>query len=153
MLRPLPLAQIAYAAAVSLPPTATYQVTLQTNCSSQQYSIWQIWYSFSALTLLVGWQGGHLACKKIERWGAGTGICPGRGADLHMAQLMPLPSTVSCFSKTQIRFIILVPAQLGRPAQRAVKQVLLLCRAVRFLRCKQFFKCLLNVQLFRLNEQ
>jgi len=26
-------------------------------------------------------------------------ICLGRGADLHMAQLMPLPLTVSCFSK------------------------------------------------------
>jgi len=29
-------------------------------------------------------------------------ICPERGADLHMAQLMPLPLTVSCFSKIQI---------------------------------------------------
>jgi len=27
-----------------------------------------------------------------------------RGADLHMAQLMPLPLTVSCFSKIQIGF-------------------------------------------------
>ena len=30
-------------------------------------------------------------------------ICLERGADLHMAQLMPLPLTVSCFSKIQIR--------------------------------------------------
>ena len=29
-------------------------------------------------------------------------ICLGRGADLHMAQLMPLPLTLSCFSKIQI---------------------------------------------------
>jgi len=29
-------------------------------------------------------------------------ICLGRGADLHMAQLMPLPLTISCFSKIQI---------------------------------------------------
>ena len=28
-------------------------------------------------------------------------ICLERGADLHMAQLMPLPLTVSCFSKIQ----------------------------------------------------
>jgi len=41
-------------------------------------------------------------CAVIEWWGAGTGICLGRGADLHMAQLMPLPPTVSCFSKIQI---------------------------------------------------
>ena len=33
-----------------------------------------------------------------------------QGADLHMAQLMPLPLTVSCFSKIQIGFTFLVPA-------------------------------------------
>jgi len=37
-----------------------------------------------------------------EWWGAGVVICLGRGADLHMAQLVPLPLTVSCFSKIQI---------------------------------------------------
>jgi len=42
---------------------------------------------------------------------------------LHMAQLMPLPLTVSCFSKIQIGFTFLVPAHLGSPGQRAVKQV------------------------------
>ena len=36
-------------------------------------------------------------------------ICLQQGADLHMAQLMPLPLTVSCFSKTQIGFTFLVP--------------------------------------------
>jgi len=59
-------------------------------------------YAFSALTLVVGWQEGHLACKKLSRGGAGTGTCLGQGAYLHMAQLMPLPPTVSCFSKIQI---------------------------------------------------
>ena len=59
-------------------------------------------FSFSALTLLVGRQKGHPACKKLEWWGAGVVICLERGADLHMAQLMPLPLTVSCFSKIQI---------------------------------------------------
>ena len=37
-------------------------------------------------------------------------ICLERGAYLHMAQLMPLPLTVSCFSKIQIGFTFLVPA-------------------------------------------
>jgi len=60
--------------------------------------------AFSALTRLVGRQEGHPACKKLEWWGAGMVICLERGADLHMAQLMPLPLTVSCFSKTQIGF-------------------------------------------------
>jgi len=36
---------------------------------------------------------------KTEWWGAGVVFCVERGADLHMAQLMPLPLTVSCFSK------------------------------------------------------
>jgi len=40
---------------------------------------------------------------------------------LHMAQLMPLPLTVSCFSKIQIGFTFLVPAHPGRPGQRAIK--------------------------------
>jgi len=42
-------------------------------------------------------------------------ICLERGADLHMAQLMPLPLTVSCNSKIQIGFTFLVPAHLGSP--------------------------------------
>ena len=50
-------------------------------------------------------------------------ICLERGADLHMAQLMPLPLTVSCFSKIQIGFTFLVPAHPGGPGKRAVKRV------------------------------
>jgi len=46
-----------------------------------------------------------------------------RDADLHIAQLMPLPLTVSCFSKIQIGFTFLVPAHLGSPGKRAVKRV------------------------------
>ena len=40
-----------------------------------------------------------------------------------MAQLMPLPLTVSCFSKIQIGFTFLAPAHLGSPGKRAVKWV------------------------------
>ena len=50
-------------------------------------------------------------------------VCLERGADLHIAQLMPLPLTVSCSSKTQIGFTFLVAAHLGSPGQRAVKRV------------------------------
>ena len=42
---------------------------------------------------------------------------------LHTAQLMPQPLTVSCFSKIQIGFTFLVPADPGSPGQRAVKRV------------------------------
>jgi len=50
-------------------------------------------------------------------------ICLERGADLHMAQLMPLTLTLSSFSKIQIGFAFLVPAHLGSPGHRAVKRV------------------------------
>ena len=55
--------------------------------------------------------------------GSGVVICLELGADLHMAQLMPLPLTVSCFSKIQIGVTHLVPAYPGIPGQRAVKRV------------------------------
>ena len=40
-----------------------------------------------------------------------------------MAQLMPLPLIVSCFSKIQIGLTFLVPAHPGSPGKRAVKWV------------------------------
>jgi len=36
-----------------------------------------------------------------------------RGADLHTAQLMPLPLTVSCFSQIQIGFDLSGTGSLG----------------------------------------
>jgi len=81
------------------------------------------------LTLLVGRQEGHPVCKKLS---AGVVICLERGADLHMAQLMPLPLTVSCFSKILIGFTFLVPAHPGSPGQRAVKRV---CVNIAFSEC------------------
>ena len=56
-------------------------------------------------------------------------ICLEQGADMHMAQLMPLPLTVSCFSKIQIGFTFLVPAHPGSPGKRAVKRVCM-CMAI-----------------------
>jgi len=50
-------------------------------------------------------------------------ICLERGAGLHMAQLMPLPLTVSCFSKVEIGFTFLVLAHQGSPGQWAIKRV------------------------------
>ena len=50
-------------------------------------------------------------------------ICLERDADLHTAQMIPLPLTVSCFSKIQIGLTFLVSAHLGRPRKRAVKRV------------------------------
>ena len=50
-------------------------------------------------------------------------ICLEQSADLHMAQLMLFPLTVSYFSKIQIGFTFLVLAHLGSPGKRAVKRV------------------------------
>jgi len=84
-------------------------------------------FAFSTLTLLVGRQEAHPACKKLNGgvlvW---LSACLERGADLHTAQLMPLPLTVSCFSKIQTGFTFLVPAYLGSPGKRAFKQVYVL---------------------------
>jgi len=54
-----------------------------------------------------------------------------RGADLHMAQLMPLPLTVSCSSKIQTGFTFLVPAHPGSPGQWAKRVCVCVCVRVR----------------------
>ena len=55
---------------------------------------------------------------KTEWWAVRVVICLKQGADLHMAQLMPLLLTVSCFSKIQIGFTFLVLAHPGSSGQR-----------------------------------
>jgi len=58
----------------------------------------------SASVLWRCWFGGRkgIWLVKNEWWGAGMFIRLERDADLHMSQLMPLPLTVSCFSKIQM---------------------------------------------------
>jgi len=71
------------------------------------------------------WLGGRKGIWPVKNywkwWSACMVICLEWGADLHMAQLMPLPLTVSCFRKIQIGFTFLVPAHPGNTGQRAVK--------------------------------
>jgi len=93
------------------------------SCKYCFVTVEDVCFAFSALTLLVGQQEGHPACKRTEWWGAGVVVYLERGADLHMAQLMPLRLTVSCFSKIQIGFTFLVPAHPGSSRKRAVKRV------------------------------
>jgi len=94
-----------------------------------------IWYVPSVLWRC--WLGSRKGIRPVKNWVVGywhgylayTGYWHGyamqvleRGADLHMAQRMPLPLTVSCFSTIQIGFSFLVPARPGSPGQRAVKR-------------------------------
>ena len=96
--------------------------------------------------LLLGWQEGHPACKKTEWWGAGMVICLERGAYLHIAQLMPLPLTVSCFSEIQIGFTFQVPAHLGSHGKRAVKRVCVLCHSFMLLMLLHPLHCVAYTQ-------
>jgi len=86
--------------------------------------------AFSALTLLVGWQEGHPACKKLSGgvlawlsvWSeVQTCIWP---------SWCHLPLTVSCFSKIQIGFTFLVPAHLGSPGKGSLNVCVCVCYAI-----------------------
>ena len=54
-------------------------------------------------------------------------ICLERDADLHMAQMMPLPFTFSCFSKIQIIFAFLVLAYPGSPGKGPLNGCVYVC--------------------------
>jgi len=102
--------------------------------------------AFSALTLLVGRQEGHPVCKKTEWWGAGVVICLERGADLHLAQLMPLPLTVSCFSKIQIGFTFLVPAHLGDPGKRPLNRCVCIIKGIYIAQVRKGHICAMSAE-------
>ena len=63
-----------------------------------------------------------------------------RGAELHVVQLMPLPLTVSCFSKIQIGFNFLVPAHPGSPGKGPLNGCV----------CIGLFSCIVASQFNRL---
>ena len=93
-------------------------------CSPDSNALVAVSNAFSALTLLVWRQEGMWPVKnRVVGYWHGYLICLQRGADLHMAQLMPLPLTVSCFSKIQIGFTFMFPAHQGSPRQRDIKRV------------------------------
>ena len=71
------------------------------------------------------WLGGRKGIRPVKNWvvRCWNGYLPGARCRLAYAQLMPLPLTVSCFSKIQIGFTFLVPAHPGRPGKRATKRV------------------------------
>ena len=94
--------------------------------------------------LLVGQQGGHLACKKNWVVGCWRGYLLEWCAHLHMAQLMPLPLTVSCFSKVQIGFTFLALAYPSSPGKMAVKCVMNFFLANCYYYCFSFWHCCLH---------
>ena len=82
-------------------------------------------FTYLPSVLWCYWLGSRKGIRPVknEWWGAGMVICLERGADLHTTQLMPLPLTVSCFSKIQIGFTFLVLAHPGSHRKWAVRWV------------------------------
>ena len=81
-------------------------------------------FAFGALTLLVGWQEGHLACKKLT-----GGVLVARLSAWSEVQTCIWPSWCHCHSlslasvKSRVVFTILVPAYSGSPGKGAVECV------------------------------
>ena len=122
------------------------QTTLSLYFNLESLTCWEIWslhtwlmYLYSLCSLYNSlvkfwivpsvlwrcWLGGRKGIrpvKNLEWSGTGMDICLERDTDMHMAQLMPLPLTFSCFSKIQIGFTFLAPADPGSPGKRAVKR-------------------------------
>ena len=90
--------------------TFTIRLLLNENMGAVKASSIVLW-AFSALTLLVGRQEGHPACKKLSG-GVLAWLSVQSEVQTYMAQLMPLPSTVSSV-KSRLIFTFLVPAHLG----------------------------------------
>ena len=80
----------------------------------------EAWMSVNMAVFWRCWLGDSKGIRPVKNLSCG-GLA--RGADLHMAQLMPLRLTVSCFSKTQTGFTFLVSAHPGIPGKRAIKHV------------------------------
>jgi len=98
------------------------------NCAENQrfgikLSCWLMILFFSALTLLVGRQEGHPACKKLSGW---VLVCLSVWSEV---QTCIWSSWCHCHSlslasvKSRLVFTFLVPVHPGSPGQRAVKWV------------------------------
>jgi len=84
------------------------------------YNILMMQYLYKLPSVLwCCWLGSRKGIRPVKtEWrGAGMVICLERDADLHIAQLMPLPLTVCCFSKIQIGFTFLLLAHTRSPGK------------------------------------
>ena len=71
----------------------------------------------------LGDRKGIRPVKKTQWWGTGVVSCLEQSADLHTAQLMPLPLAVSCFSKIKTGFTFWYRLTRVVSDKRAVKLV------------------------------
>jgi len=103
--------------------TSKYYPNTSKFCNIFSFHIGNTFLAFSALTLLVRQQEGHPVCKKLSGGVLAWLSAWSEVQTCSMVQRMPLPLTVSCFSKIQFGFTFLVLAHPGSPGQRAVKRV------------------------------
>jgi len=70
-------------------------------------SLWWLPYTCMPSVLWHCWLGGRKGIRLVKNWveGCWNGYLSGVRCRLHMTQLMPLPLTVSCFSKIQIGLV------------------------------------------------
>jgi len=86
---------------------------------------------FSALTLLVGHEEGHPACKKLMRCWRGY-LCGGRCKLLaHGAADATAAPVISCFVKIQIGLTFLMPAYPSCPGKKPLNG----CLSLLHVRC------------------
>jgi len=97
----------------------SWHLELYNHHSSPNLIISQAYILLVPSVLWRRWLGGRKGIRPVKNWvvSAGVVFCLERGADLHMAQRMPLPLTVTCFSKIQIGLTFLVPAHPGSPGK------------------------------------
>jgi len=101
----------------------------------------------------VGWVAGRASgLYETEWWGTSVVSCLEQGTDLHMAQLMPQPLTVSCFSKIQIAFIFLVPAHPVVPDNPVVPDKAPLNGCVCVRACVRAYVCVHHYVLIVINS-
>ena len=120
-----------------------YAPVFSTAAAYNTLILWNMWWKWNGLprnwfdiyahpvpsVLWRCWLGGRKGIRPVKNWvtGAGMVICLERGADSHMAQLMPLPFTVSCFSKIQIAFTFLAPDHLGGSGKGPLNRCVRVC--------------------------
>ena len=95
--------------------------------SCTQFSLFSMYHCDCVLPSVLWhcWLGGRKGIRPVKNWAVGYwhGYLSGARCRLDMAQRIPLPLTVCCFSKIQIGFTFLVSAHPGSPGQRAIKRV------------------------------
>ena len=76
--------------------------------------------AFSALTLLVGWQEGHPACKKYGGWWRWAPVSPDGVAS---SRMVGVSASVNLPLHHKVQKSLLAPAHPGGPGKRAIKRL------------------------------